>query len=472
MTIKQNIQVIKVPLSEDEKHENNKEQVFPRIPRLYLELLENKAKIKQDLINKEYSPKKNNSPIPVEDENKNQNYKQDRKNNRKEKNFESKLDKFLKQNDDVQEDVDDTNNNDKYDKKKDNNDDDSDTNDDKENNKYDFREILKNRKKNKDNTEIIENETDSDKESYKSDKEDGDDEDNKKKYVNDDDDDDDEVDKKKYKKNKNSYADDESSVDNLEDRLNELLDDNSDESVVSEKYSSKNKYSKQRSYDNHSSISVLNKVERNIPPSLAELEATGGYARKQHLRDINVVSRNEHEEEDLKREMLFKFDLLKKSYPNGIIPEYTIHTDYNSMKKSYDDTVRRLSLDSTVDNYKQYLIGGFMACEFLLGNFFNLEMQGFTQQQILSMNQYEKLLIELGEKSYVPTGSKWPVELRLLFMIIINAGVFIVSKMILKKTGANLLGMMNSLNIPKPSQQPKRKMRGPNIDLNNLPEDI
>ena len=57
-------------------------------------------------------------------------------------------------------------------------------------------------------------------------------------------------------------------------------------------------------------------------------------------------------------------------------------------------------------------------------------------------------------------------------MIIINAGVFIVSKMILKKTGANLLGMMNSLNIPKPSQQPKRKMRGPNIDLNNLPVDI
>ena len=99
-------------------------------------------------------------------------------------------------------------------------------------------------------------------------------------------------------------------------------------------------------------------------------------------------------------------------------------------------------------------------------------MQGFTQQQILSMNQYEKLLIELGEKSYVPTGSKWPVEVRLLFMIIINAGVFVVSKMILKKTGANLLGMMNSMNVPKQNQQPKKKMKGPNIDLNNLPEEI
>ena len=235
---------------------------------------------------------------------------------------------------------------------------------------------------------------------------------------------------------------------------------------------SKNKYSRHRSYDDNSSVSVINKNPKTMAPSLAELEAQGGYVKKTYLRDVNNVSRSEQEEEDLKREIMFKFDLLRKSYPNGTIPEYTVHTDYNTMKKSYDDTVRRLSLDSTVDNYKRYLIGGFMACEFLLGNFFNLEMQGFTQQQILSMNQYEKLLIELGEKSYVPTGSKWPVEVRLLFMIIINAGVFVVSKMILKKTGANLLGMMNSMNVPTQSQQPKKKMKGPNIDLNNLPEDI
>jgi hypothetical protein len=43
--------------------------------------------------------------------------------------------------------------------------------------------------------------------------------------------------------------------------------------------------------------------------------------------------------------------------------------------------------------------------------------------------------------------------------------------MILKKTGANLLGMMNSMNAPKAVQQPKKKMRGPNIDINNLPEE-
>jgi hypothetical protein len=110
-----------------------------------------------------------------------------------------------------------------------------------------------------------------------------------------------------------------------------------------------------------------------------------------------------------------------------------------------------------------------MGCEFIFGNFLGFDMQGFTQQQILSMNSYEKLLIELGEKSYVPTGSKWPVELRLLFMIIMNAAFFVISKMIMKKTGANILGMVNSMNA-SPAQtsnpvQRKRKMKGPNIDL-------
>jgi len=122
-----------------------------------------------------------------------------------------------------------------------------------------------------------------------------------------------------------------------------------------------------------------------------------------------------------------------------------------------------------------------MGCEFILGNFFGFDMHGFTQQQIVSMHSYEKMLIELGEKSYVPTGSKWPVELRLLFMIIMNAAFFVISKMMMKKTGANLMGMINGMNgsgqggssVPRtnnaPPQQPKRKMRGPSVDINDLP---
>jgi hypothetical protein len=175
----------------------------------------------------------------------------------------------------------------------------------------------------------------------------------------------------------------------------------------------------------------------------------------------------------MKRELLFKFELLRKSYKGATIPDFSIHSDYKNMNKTYEETVRKLSLDSTVDNYKNYLIGGFMFTEYVLSNFLKFDMQGFTQQQVLNMQSYERLLIELGEKSYVPGGSNWPVELRLVFIIIINAAFFVISKILMKKTGSNIMNLINSMNTPMSSNnipQKKRKMKGPDVDLDILDE--
>lgn len=262
------------------------------------------------------------------------------------------------------------------------------------------------------------------------------------------------------------------SDDDITARLKELLDDSDLESVAS--YHSDRSRDDRRERKRDKIDSVLREHRDDEPPTLAELEARGQHLRKREMRDINQVPRSEQEEEDEKRELLFKFELLKKSYPDATlqIPEFYIQSDLHQMRKSYESTVRRLSLDSTVETYKTYLIGAFMVVEYVFGNWLHFDMQGFTQQQILSMKSYERLLIELGEKSYVPEGSRWPVELRLLFLIMMNTAFFIVSKMILKKSGANLMDMINSMNNVNVSAppRPKRRMKGPSIDLDDIPD--
>ena len=271
--------------------------------------------------------------------------------------------------------------------------------------------------------------------------------------------------------------------DALSDRLQELLGDNSDVSVgdfspeksvntLSESIKSPNK----SPTINKTPVKMQEPIKPppiikpkgspKIAPSLEEIEKKNGIKTANNLRNLNYPNKNDSEEEDQKREILFKFDLLKKSYPASDIPDFSIHTDLYVMQRSYKDCVRRLSLDSSVESYKTYLVYGFMGCEFIFGNFFGFDMSGFTQQQIISMHSYEKLLIEIGEKSYIPTEENWPVEVRLLFTIIMNAAFFIVSKMMMQKTGTNLMNMVNNMNGSKVSnakEQPRRKMKGPNL---------
>lgn len=203
-------------------------------------------------------------------------------------------------------------------------------------------------------------------------------------------------------------------------------------------------------------------------PTLSELEQQGATTVRRELAD---AARLQIEDEDLKRELLFKFDLLRKSYRDQTtIPTFTIHSDLGMMTRAYEDTVRRLSLDSSVETYKRYLIGAFMLIEYALGKWLKLDMKGYTQQQIVSMSSYEKLLIEIGEKQYMPEGEQWSVEIRLVFLVIINTAFFLVGKMIMTNTGSNIMNAINNMNRANTEAPPKKKMQGPNINLDDLPD--
>jgi hypothetical protein len=183
------------------------------------------------------------------------------------------------------------------------------------------------------------------------------------------------------------------------------------------------------------------KVE-NEPPPLKEIKKTFGENNPKVIVNYEEIK----DEDDQKRELLFKFKRLAKTYPKADIPHFDMMSNHDNMKKMYDSTIKNLAIDSTVETYKSYLMMGFMGCEIVLGKI-GFDMEGYTQQQTLYMTKYEKLLIELGEKSYVPSAiSRWPVEIRIIALVLFQTTIFIVSKIIAKKTNVNLLQMYNNIN--------------------------
>lgn len=190
-----------------------------------------------------------------------------------------------------------------------------------------------------------------------------------------------------------------------------------------------------------------NKIEEpvenvKIPPTLKELQEKN--PQEEIMKKEYKYGQVEDEESAKKRnEVFFQYQVLKRMHPNAPIPEFTMFSDTEVMAQKYEMIARKLSLDSNVENWKRYMIIFVMGLEVVLGKL-SFDVEGFAQQQLVQMNTYESLLVEMAEKSYSPSGkSKWPVEARLMTMLTINMAMFVICKMIQKRTGANLLGSIN-----------------------------
>ena len=177
--------------------------------------------------------------------------------------------------------------------------------------------------------------------------------------------------------------------------------------------------------------------QSNLPPSLSEINSQAQGPVK------NMAYTNTEDETKRKRELLFRFDILKKSYKEATIPEFTEYTDLVTMERVYEDTVRKVGLDAKVEGYKKFLTMGFFGVEFLFTNFLKVDMSGFAKQQMSTMGTYERLLIELGEKAMIEKSkSQWPVEVRLLFTIVMNAVIFLLMKNVMSGGMNNMMGSL------------------------------
>ncbi len=180
----------------------------------------------------------------------------------------------------------------------------------------------------------------------------------------------------------------------------------------------------------------------NVPPTLKELQDQ----KKVNINKEYTYGIEDEETQKERNAIYFKYEVLKRMHPNASIPEFNMYSDLNSMNQKYDMLTRRLSLDSSVENLKRYMIIFVMGCEVVLGKI-NFDMEGFAQQQISSMSTYDQLLVEMAEKRYMPSGSnKWSPEIRLLMLLSMNVIIFIIGK----KTGTNLFGNITERKMKEP----------------------
>jgi len=93
------------------------------------------------------------------------------------------------------------------------------------------------------------------------------------------------------------------------------------------------------------------------------------------------------------------------------------------------------------------------------------------------MNQYEKLLFEIGEKRKFEPDKGIAPELKLIGIIFMNAAIFIGMKMLFKGGGNAILESIGQSPMQqKPPQastaptggEPKRKMRPPDINMDDF----
>jgi hypothetical protein len=206
---------------------------------------------------------------------------------------------------------------------------------------------------------------------------------------------------------------------------------------------------------------VATVINNSLPPSLSEINDGKVHVDSNGIRNLDYITGNEQAEQDVKKDVLNKFNILKRKHPYATIPTYSEHTDLVTLQKDYKSITRQLEIDAKAIKYKTWLLWGYFGLEFVLLNYASFDdIRGFYQQQYNSMNQYEDLLYELGEKTYVPEEKKWPVEIRLLMLIGTNAGMFVLGKMAEKRFGVNPMNLFKTApNYSQTQEQPQTQQQ-------------
>lgn len=161
-----------------------------------------------------------------------------------------------------------------------------------------------------------------------------------------------------------------------------------------------------------------------------------------------------------------KFGLLAGTFPNYQVPQNLDSLSLHEIEAMYERYVRHIYVCRSRDKYKIFLIIGCTAMEWFITKMLGLNASGYTMAQIRGLSNYDRLLIQLGERNYSTAESEWSLEVQILFMMGANAVIFVIANMVAGSLGEGVTSivmqaisalMIGDTNIqpPMPPQTPQ-----------------
>ena len=171
-----------------------------------------------------------------------------------------------------------------------------------------------------------------------------------------------------------------------------------------------------------------------------------------------------------------KLGILREAYPDYDIPSFDDSVPLEIKHQHYERYVQQVYLDNSVGNYKVYLLILFAIIELFCVKILGLDMGGYTLNQLTMMNKYERLLVELGEKSYSSVGSEWPVEARIIMLALFNGIVFLVVRLFASYLGPGigdvLQNIVNAFLTKGDADQHIKKAQGVRVEPDDYADGV
>lgn len=195
-------------------------------------------------------------------------------------------------------------------------------------------------------------------------------------------------------------------------------------------------------------------------------------AKKEELKAYyNAMS--ESEKTDALEIFDAKFKILKKNHPDKKFEMFSRKMSLEAIHELYETHLKSMGAESTAGQFEMLLRVLFLGIEFVCVKWIGIDMRGFAADQMRGIESYHRSLLMLGEDWSGPNGRGLPPLFQIIIMVLLNAIVLAVTRLVAASDIGKSVGMTNGdemYNFIRPLTNGYiNRMSSPSIPAENDP---